>query len=255
MGTWGTSIYSCDISEDVKDACNVIFAFFDVEEGNNRIFLTFKDIINQDFIDNEYASFWYALSDWQWKHGMLTESVKEKAISLLDNYAGIEEWNELDDFNDAKKRKLVLDKLKNQLQQPQLSLKRPRAKISKPKHKPGDIIVFKASNYNEYEQSFPWKIESLSPPFFFKSSKFSNSQYKDISGFNASGKYMALLCIDSAKEIHSEYIDSIFDEHSLYVWYDYLSFKQPSIKDLSMCGFLPFIDWNWKDEFSFHLHS
>ena len=60
MGVWGSSIYSCDIAADVRDACNEIFAFFDVEEGNNRLFLAFSDVVKQDFVDNDFASFWYA---------------------------------------------------------------------------------------------------------------------------------------------------------------------------------------------------
>ncbi len=91
MGAWGTGIYSNDTAEDLRDTCKDIFAFYDNEEGNRRIFEIFAELIAQKQIDNDYASFWYALADWQWKHGLLTENIKEKAVTLLSDYAGIEE--------------------------------------------------------------------------------------------------------------------------------------------------------------------
>lgn len=243
MGAWGVSIYSCDIAEDVRDACNVVFAFYDVEEGNNRIFSAFSDVVNQEFVDNEYASFWYALSDWQWKHGMLNQNIREKALLLLENYTGLDEWEGSDVF----KRKKILDHLREQLLQAQPDIKKPRTKVAKHKHIPGDIIIFQASKVDEPKTYTSWKIESLVPPLFFESLKYRNSQYENIKGYDASGQWMALLCIGSVKERYSEYLDDIFDEHSLYVWYDYLSYERPSISDLCKCGFLPYTNWKWKD--------
>ena len=39
MGAWGTALYSCDIAEDVRDACKDIFAFYDIKQGNDLILL------------------------------------------------------------------------------------------------------------------------------------------------------------------------------------------------------------------------
>ncbi len=44
MGAWGTSIYSNDIAEDVKEACQAIFSLYETEEGNQLIFYHFKDL-------------------------------------------------------------------------------------------------------------------------------------------------------------------------------------------------------------------
>lgn len=249
MGTWGVSIYSCDVAEDVRDACNTVFAFFDIEEGNNRIFSAFDGIVNQSYVDNEYASFWYALSDWQWKHGMLNTYVKEKTLNLLEKYTGLDEW----EGADISKRKKILDQLKEQLLKPQPAIKKPRKKVLKPKHVPGDIIVFQAvagneaEIYNETEIYTEWKITSLPLPLFFKSSKYRNSPCENIEGYDARGQWMAVLCIGTVKEKYSEYIDDVFNEISLYVWYDYLSYEKPSISDLCTCGFLPYVHDKWKD--------
>lgn len=135
MGTWGTGIYACDIAEDVKLACNDVFAFYDVKKGNEIILNTFKDVVDQEWDDNESASFWYALADWQWKHGILTEEIRTKALMLLENYTGIEEWETGSNTSDVKKRRVVLDKLSRQLLLSQPDVKLPKVTLAKPKHK------------------------------------------------------------------------------------------------------------------------
>lgn len=243
MGTWGTGIYSNDIAEDVRDACKDIFALYDVAEGNELLFNHFADDLNQGYIDNEYASFWYALADWQWKHGMLSDFVKEKTLSLLKTYAGIEEWEDAGNQSDIAKRKKVLNSLKNQLLIHQPALKKPKLSLKKPKHTVGEVIVFRGASNDESI----WKKESFSNPLVFKLPKISNSKFEEICGYNAQGKYMALLCVGTDKELHSEYIQNVYDEYSVYVWYDYLSDVIPNVKDLERCGFLPFVNLQWED--------
>ena len=243
MGTWGIGIYSNDIAEDIRDACKDIFAFNNVTEGNRLLFEHFSELLNQGYVDNEYASFWYALADWQWKHGMLNDLVKEKTLSLLKTYAGIEEWEDSGNQSDVSKRKKVLDSLKNQLLIHQPALKKPKLSLKKPKHKVGEVIVFRGSSNDESI----WKKESFSNPLVFKLSKISNSEFEEICGYNAQEKYMALLCVGIDKELHSEYIPNLYDEYSVYVWYDYLSDVAPNVKDLEQCGFLPFVELQWED--------
>ena len=248
MGTWGTAIYSTDIASDVRNTCKEVFAFYEVEEGNNIIFSEYKDVIEQGYIDNEYASFWYALADWQWKHGMLTDDIRNKTLELLENYAGLDEWIEDGNLKDAEKRKNVLNALKEQLISPQPQYKKPKSSIKRPKHKPGDIIVFRPS-MEPGEDGWPsvWEINDLSWPCEFSSQTFLDAPYENVPCFDARGKYMAILCVGSAKELHSQYVENVFDEYSLYVWYDYLSKTKPTEHTLKSCGFLPSILLEWKD--------
>lgn len=246
LGTWGIGIYANDIAEDVRDACKDIFAVYNVDEGNEVLFNHFSDILNQGFVDNEYASFWYALADWQWKHGMLSNFIKEKTLSLLDSYAGIEEWIELGNKTDIRKRRKIMESLKNQLVSNQRDYKKPRLLLAKPKHKIGDVIVFKATNYvDEFDSS--WHITDLRLPYMFSDRKINQSLYENIDGIDAHGKYMAILCIGTKKEVHSMYTPDVFDEHSVYVWYDYLDTQKPTPEKLSSCGFLPMVKRNVKD--------
>lgn len=248
MGTWGTAIYSSDIASDVRNACKEIFAFYTVEEGNNIILSEFKDIVEQSYIDNEYASFWYALADWQWKHGMLTDDIRNKTLELLEDYAGIDEWIEDGNLKDAEKRKKILAALKTQLNLPQPQYKKPKISLVRPKHKPGDIIIFKPST-KPLTDCWPsvWEIDNLCWPHAYDSQIFLETPYENIPCCDARGKHLAILCIGSVKEQHSQYLDNVFDEYSLYVWYDYLSDKKPTVHELKSCGFLPSILIEWKD--------
>ncbi len=250
MGTWGTAIYSNDLACDVRDDCKEIFAFYDVEEGNSILFKEYESIVEQSFIDNEYASFWYALADWQWKHGMLTQSIKDKTLGLLDSYAGIEDWEEDCSSKDIEKRKKVLDDLKSQLYQPMPPLKKPSKSVPKAKHKPGDIIIFKAKQETiDHEAGFysKWKYDSFSAPYMFKSENILYSVYDNIAGYDARGNYMAILCIGTEKTLHSKFTENVFDECSIYTWYDYLSAEKPTVDTLKTCGFLPMVTVDLKD--------
>lgn len=244
MGTWGAGIYANDIAEEVRDACKEIFAFYDVVKGNELLLDNFSDVLNQGLIDNEYASFWYALADWQWKHGMLTECVREKAMELLNADAGIQEWAE--NKCDFAKRKKTLALLREQLQTPQPPMKKPKLHLAKPKHKPGDIVIFRATDYRD-EWDSTWNIRNFRPPYIFQSAEIAASKWEDVEGYDAHGKYMAILCVGSEKRPYSMYLPDAFDEYSAYVWYHYLSDVRPSVEQLNSCGFLPMIDCKVKD--------
>lgn len=259
MGTWGTGLYSNDVAEDVREACKDIYAFLNIDSGTEKIFDIFSEYVcnsNMSFdVDNETASFWYALADWQWNHGILSATVKNRAISLLNEYAGLSEWIESGNVKDVCKRKSVMDSLKSKLESEQSDKNIPQVKLKKAKHNPGDIVVFKTCQISDDEYQNLWVIDNLTPPFIFKSEKLFNSKYEDISAHDAHGKYMALLCIGKEKVRHSDYLNDVFDEYSVYVWYDYENINKPTIDTLKQCGFLTHIRSEFFDYNSYIMES
>ena len=234
MGAWGPGIYSNDTASDVRDTCQEIFAFVSLEEGNKLIFNEYKELLDMNLMDDDYASFWYALADWQWKHGMLIDEIKDKTLKLLENYTGLSEWEADASKATVKKRKDVLDKLKEQLLSPQPPLKKPKSNLKKPKHKPGDIIILKSDS-----DHVCWNDGST---FLFYKDKYNqviDARKKPLKDVYLGNKYIALLCVGSVFEKrYSRYID-IMDEYSVYAVYDYISDKEPDINDLKEIGFLP----------------
>ncbi len=243
MGTWGTGIYSDDTASDIKILCNEIFPFVSVEEGNQIIFEEYKEIINSNILDNTSASFWYALADWQWNHGILDDSIKERALALLHDYVGISEWEESGSKADVKKRKAVLDKLREKLETAQPPKTLPKVRLEKPKHKAGDIIVFQMNGSRKGFES-AWQIEYMSPGYVYKSTAINEritDRFEPAKDF--SGNFAAVICIGSVKEPYSHHISGIYNEKSVYAIYNYCKPEKPTLESLSKCGFLPHIAW------------
>ncbi len=238
MGSWGTAIYSNDTSSDVRDMCNEVYPLVGVEKGTELILEEYAEIINGD-VDNDYADFWYALADWQWKHGILSDDVKNKTIALLEAHTGIEEWMESGTAADVRKRLAVMDKLLTQLKSSQPDIKIPKPKIAKPKHKPGDIIVVRTCTKENDPENWIWNIERCTYSYIYKPEIASKVSEVLDPPYDAHDKYIAILCVGTEKMPHSQYVDGIFDEYSVYAFYDYVSSEKPTVEQLMQCGFLP----------------
>jgi hypothetical protein len=235
MGSWGAAIYSNDTSSDVRDMCNEVYPLVGIEDGTKLILKEYADLVNSDIIDNDYADFWFALADWQWKHGILTYEIKCKTIALLEAHTGIGEW----EGTDAKKRLVVMDKLLNQIKMPQPEIKIPKARIKKTKHKPGDIIIVRTCSKNyEYAETV-YNIDICKDPYVYMPEVSEKISKKLCPPFEAYDQYFALLCVGTERIVHSQYVSDVFDEYSVYVFYDYIGNSKPTIEQLQQCGFLP----------------
>lgn len=145
MGTWGTGIYSNDVSEEVRDTYkNLLKDGNTNEEALLKTLEEGKDYINDS--DDTYG-FWFALADTQSTLGRLHPQVKERALELIDKGGDIGRWLEVGDQKNAKKRKEVLDKLKEKLNGPQLPEKKiPRRVVFKCPWKIGDVFAYLLEN-------------------------------------------------------------------------------------------------------------
>ena len=235
MGSWGTALYANDTANDVRDMCNEVYPLVRVEEGTKLILKVFSDIVDSDVIDNDYGDFWFALADWQWKHGILTDEIKNKAISLLEAHTGIDEW----EGADIKKRLTVMEKLLDQLKAPQPEIKIPKAKIAKPKHKPGDIIIVRTGLNESDPENWIWNIENCTYSFIYAPELADKICETLNPPYDAHDKYIAILCVGTEKTPHSQYVAGIYDEYSVYAFYDYIGEQRPTIDILKTCGFVP----------------
>ena len=237
MGTWGTGLYSSDEAQDIKDLCQEIYSYYPEDRCWKIICKKFKDYIEAKEYDNDTASFWYVLADWQWKHGIIKDEIKEKVIGMLENRAGIEKYEEEGNKSDIRKRIAVMDKLLAKLRTLQPPKKLPKARIVKPQHKPGDIIIFKSGS-----RKIMWKSEGSRVLQFcsgFKENIYEYKGYDYKNPVNAQNKYMAILCVGILREPVSRNVHDVYEEHSVYAFYDYTSDKKPDAKELGKVGFLP----------------
>lgn len=158
---------------------------------------------------------------------------------MLESRAGIEEWEEEGNKSDIRKRIAVMDKLLAKLMTPQPPKKLPKARIVKPKHKRGDIIIFKSGS-----GKITWKSDGSSDLQYclgFKENIYEYKGYDYKNPVNAQNKYMAILCVGTLKEPVSRNVPDVYGEHSVYAYYDYISDKKSDIEELGKVGFLPMV--------------
>lgn len=141
MGAWGTAIFSDDIACDIRDEYRDLIG--DGRSGEEATKFLMKNWEEQlDDLDI-MPVFWLALAATQWKIGRLEPWVKEKALQIIDSGADLERWEAEGDAKTVKKRQEVLNKLREQLNQPQ----REPTKISKRFKSETDLVVGDAISY------------------------------------------------------------------------------------------------------------
>lgn len=143
MGAWGTGLYQDDVTCDVRnDYLNRLRIGYSNVEATKEVIKR-----NIDFIDDEEDGplFWLALADTQWKYGRLLSEVKEQAIKCIEEGKDLKRWEE--NKSQYKKRKKVLEELKEKLSSPQPEEKKVKKLIlHKAAWKVGDVLLYQIKN-------------------------------------------------------------------------------------------------------------
>ena len=155
MGVWGTSLYSndltCDLRGDYLDK---------LKRGKTNETAT-KELLeeNHDIIGDaeEEPLFWFALADTQCNYGRLLPEVKDKALYFLLQDTELKRWEE----SKAKQSiawKRTLDKLRQKLESPQPSTKRvTKYRTYKCKWQLGDVFAYRFSSQYSKEKKIDGK--------------------------------------------------------------------------------------------------
>lgn len=140
MGAWGTPIFSDDTAADTRDA----FTDFVAEgltpaEATDRLIAESGDIL----ADQEDANvFWLALAAAQWKLGRLVDSIRDRAIAVIDSGDDLRRWQD-NPKAEINQRKKHLAKLREQLLSPQPKPKKLKRFLkSSTDFKAGDVAAF-----------------------------------------------------------------------------------------------------------------
>jgi hypothetical protein len=110
MGAWGMAIFADDTASDVRgDFRDLIAEGLSPEQATKKIFEKYRSSLNDP---DDGPPFWLGLAVTQWKCGRLLESVKAKALAIIDSGANLKRWS-----GDAKRR-AVLEKTRALLSSP-----------------------------------------------------------------------------------------------------------------------------------------
>jgi hypothetical protein len=140
MGTWGTAIFDDDLALDLKEEYQELLA--DGRSGPEATRLLRERWLG-DLTDPDLEPvFWLSLAATQWKFGRLEESVRARALEIIDSGADLARWQ--DDPKALQKRRHVLVKLQQQLESPPPPPKKIRqAYRSTCDWEEGEIIAFR----------------------------------------------------------------------------------------------------------------
>lgn len=113
----------------------------DIEQIEEKMKEKFKEMIEDE---DEAPNFWCILADLEWRYGVLTEEIKNKALEAIESGGDVGFWKEAFCEKDAKKRKKVLEKLEEKLKTPQPTKRRiPKKRPYVCKWNIGDVFAYK----------------------------------------------------------------------------------------------------------------
>lgn len=141
MGTWNTGITENDTAKDLYIEYTAAFYQFDTEEALRRIDHYIRAEMFDESDEEEWCNYYYSLADFMWSKGILTDSVRDKAVGMIDSEFGLELWAKAgQNALDSRKKKLA--EFKEKL----LSNQSPKKKIKPNVHterilEDGDVIA------------------------------------------------------------------------------------------------------------------
>lgn len=182
MGVWGTAIFSDDLASDLRaDYRRMIGDGLSGPEATDRLLKEWMPSSEKD--PDMAALFWLALAVTQWKCGRLEDRVKKEAIRVIENGSALRPWR---GSPLERKRALVLETVRRQLDSPQPSLR----KIAKTFRstcdwEPGELIAYRlvSGSYIVFQvidhhkdaggvspncEIFDWQGPEVPPPSFFE---------------------------------------------------------------------------------------
>ncbi|HEV7298266.1 MAG TPA: DUF4259 domain-containing protein [Tepidisphaeraceae bacterium] len=141
MGAWGTAIFSDDTAADVRDAfTDLVAEELSATDATERLVLESAEMLADE---DDAVVFWLALAATQWKFGRLLDTVRDRAVAIIDSGADLRRWND-HGRSGVNQRQKHLSKLREQLlgAQPKARKLKPLPKSSTD-FRVGDVAAYR----------------------------------------------------------------------------------------------------------------
>jgi len=149
MSSWNVSINGNDTAQNLKSEYQAAFFYHDVETALAKI----NAFVRNDFDESdeeEWANYYYSLAEFMWKHGILTDSVRDYTIKMIDSGFGLSVW-EAESKTTLNKRTKVLTEFREKLMSPQPPKKKIRFNLHmKPIFQTGDLIALQLKTMDKH---------------------------------------------------------------------------------------------------------
>lgn len=150
MGAWNTSINGNDTAQDLRKEYQAAFFYNDVETALAKIDVYIRQDGYNESDETEWCDYYYSLADFMWKHGILTNEVRDCAVKMIDSGFGLELWEDAG-AKTLEKRKKVLAEFREKLQSPQPPKKKISIKLYlNPIFETGDLVAIQLQTADKY---------------------------------------------------------------------------------------------------------
>lgn len=211
MGSWNVTINGNDTAHDLKKDYQATFLYNDIDTALQKI----DTYIRSEFKENdeeEWCNYYYSLADFMWKHGILTDKVRDYAISMIDSGFGLDVWAEAGNKT-LEKRKKVLAEFRNKLLSPQPAKKKISLKLFlSPVFETGDIVAIQLQTADKR---------------YMDNSCFSEKFFRQ-----CDGKYIVMRKIKDHISYTSEIEPSVKDHWAIFQLYEKVFDNIPTVKEL-----------------------
>ena len=149
MGTWNASINGNDTAQNLKPEYQAAFFYNDVETALAKIDAYVRSMFDESD-EEEWSCYYYSLAEFMWKHGILTDEVRNRAVEMIDSGFGMDIW-EAECKAILNKRKKVLAEFREKLLSPQPPKKKIRFNLHmKPIFQTGDLIALQLKTLDKH---------------------------------------------------------------------------------------------------------
>ena len=212
MGAWNASINGNDTAQDLKKEYQAAFFYNDVETALAKI----DDYIRRDGYDEsdeeEWCDYYYSLADFMWKHGILTDEVRERAVEMIDSGFGLELWEEAG-AKTLEKRKSILVEFRKKLLSPQPPKKKITIKLYlNPIFETGDLVAIQLQTTDKH---------------YMAKSNFTEQFFRE-----CNGKYVVLRKVSDSISYTSRIEPRVSDHWAIFQLYGKIFDYCPSAEDL-----------------------
>lgn len=217
MGVWSVSITGNDTAEDLKFEYQAAFLNYDVETALSKIDEYVRVLGIDESDKEEWCNYYYSLANFMWRKGILTDSIRDEAVQMIDNGFGLECWVESGE-KVLSKRKKVLAEFKAKILSPQGAKKKIRVDLHLTSvFDVGDIVAF--------------QIKTQDKTYLKDDSKFDENFFKE-----ADGKYVVVRKIKDYISYHSSLVPEVADHWIVFQLYSKIFEELPDVTLLNNIG-------------------
>ena len=217
MGVWSVSITGNDAAQDLKSEYQAAFFYYDIETALSKIDEYVRTVGFDESNQAEWCNYYYSLADFMWRKGILTVSIQNKAVQMIDNEFGLEHWAESGEKVLSKRKKVLAD-FKAKLLSPQGAKKKIRVDLHLTSvFEIGDIVAFQVKTHDK--------------TYLSNNSKFDEEFFKQ-----ADGKYFVVRKIKDHISYRSSIVPEVADHWIVFQLYSKIFEELPDVSALNNIG-------------------